>query len=425
MSKGPAWLLEQLPALVRDGVLDDASAARLRAHYAPLAASAGAMSRVLFATLGALLVGLGLILLAAHNWDQWGRGTRLFVSLLPLALSQGLLTWVLRRDADGGWREAAAVFSALAFALALAMVGQVFHFPGDLGRYLAVCAALTLPLVYVPGSALAAAVYGGAVLGSVLSMHGNACAPLLVVAAFAVLVPYLWVLYRREGATGARLPLLLWALAPLLFFAVLASLPDVPRLGLWWLAGFGALLALGDSAADAATAGPLWRRPLAAYGSLAVAAAALIGSFADAWRGWPDALGAVWQAWVLLFAVLGVVLWQAIQAARARRWVAALHAVPALLMALVVAFDTRAWAVALAAMLSGFVLLLGVAMLRDGLQTRHWASTSRGLFLVTLLVLLRFLDTDWSFTVRGLVFVGTGIAFIVASLWLRRRMASP
>lgn len=424
MAKGPAWLLEQLPTLVREGVLDAASAERLRARYAPAAGGGGA-SRLLFAVLGAVLIGLGLILLAAHNWGDWSRGTRLAVSFAPLLLAQFAVFARLRRHGDGSpWNEPVAAFAALAFALALAMVGQVFHLPGDLERYLLTCAVLALPLVYLLNASLTAVFCALALLGAVAADGVPSGHPLAIVAAFALLAPHVrraW----RDDAEGARFVLLAAALVPLLFAAVLLSLPNVPRLGLWWLAGFGALLVLIDARMDTART-TLWRRPLAAYGGMGVAVAALFGSFADIWRGWfwyltPPQLP---EAWLLLSALLGIVLWLAVGAARRGQWAVALHALPALAMALLAAFDTRPWALPLAWLLSAVVLAIGIAMLREGLRERHWGVASRGLFLITLLVLLRFLDTDWSFTVRGVVFVLTGAAFIIASLWLRRRIAA-
>ncbi len=424
MSKGPAWLLEQLPALVREGILDADSAERLRARYAT-AANGGSVSRVLFATLGAVLVGLGLILLAAHNWGDWSRATRLTASLAPMLVAQVGVFMLLRWPAVAGvWREPVAAFAVLAFALALAMVGQIFHLPGDLDRYLLTCAALALPLVYLLHASLAAALYALALLGAVAADGVPSGHPLAVVAAYALLVPHLLRLWR-EDAAGARFVLLSTLLIPLLFANVLLSLPNVPRLGLWWLAGFGALLVLLDARLAGARA-PLWRRPLAVWGGVAVAVAALFGSFAGIWRGWfwyltPPQLP---ETWLLLSALLGVVLWLAVAAARRGHGVAALQALPMLAMALLAGFDTRPWALPLAWLLSAIVLVIGIAMLRDGLRQRQWGVASRGLFLITLLVLLRFLDTDWSFTVRGVVFVLTGMGFIVASLWLRRRIAA-
>ncbi len=417
-------MLEQLPALVREGILDADSAERLRARYA-MAANGGGVSRVLFATLGAVLVGLGLILLAAHNWGDWSRATRLTASLAPMLVAQVGVFTLLRWPAVAGvWREPVAAFAVLAFALALAMVGQIFHLPGDLDRYLLTCAALALPLVYLLHASLAAALYALALLGAVAADGVPSGHPLAVVAAYALLVPHLLRLWR-EDAAGARFVLLSTLLIPLLFANVLLSLPNVPRLGLWWLAGFGALLVLLD-ARLAGPRAPLWRRPLAVWGGVAVAVAALFGSFAGIWRGWfwyltPPQLP---ETWLLLSALLGVVLWLAVAAARRGHGVAALQALPMLAMALLAGFDTRPWALPLAWLLSAIVLVIGIAMLREGLRQRQWGGASRGLFLITLLVLLRFLDTDWSFTVRGVVFVLTGMGFIVASLWLRRRIAA-
>ena len=418
--KHATWLMEQLPTLQRDGVLDAAAVERLRARYAEDALAGTAISGLLLASLGAVLVALGLILLAAHNWEGWGRGVRLAASFAPLAVSQLAVAWLLWRPAGRAAREAVAGFSVLAFALALAMVGQVFHFPGDLDRYLMTCAVLSLPLIYLLASSVAAALYGGAIVGAVLALPAAAGHPLLVAAAYALLLPLLHV-RGQTGWAGGR-PLLLMALVPMLFAAVLFSLPQVPRLGLWWLAVLGAALVLIDDRQHAATA--LWRRPLAVYGSVAVAVAALIGSFADIWRGWfwhltPAQLP---EAWLLLGAALGGVLWLAMAALRRGHLVAALHALPALSMALVAAIDTRSWALPLAWMHSAFVLLLGLGMLREGLQQQQWGTASRGLLLVTVLVLLRFLDADWSFTVRGVMFLLTGAAFISVSLWLRRRL---
>lgn len=417
-------MLEQLPLLLREGVIDAASAERLRQHYAPIATTGdGHISRLLFAALGAILVGLGLILLAAHNWGDWSRGMRLGVSLVPLLLSQVAVYTVLRKPrTEAFWREPTAAFCALAFALALAMVGQIFHLPGDLGAYLLTCAALALPLVYLLHSGLAAMLYGAAVLAAVAADAPFDRHPLVVVAAFALLGPFLrrnW----REHPLAARTVLPLIALLPMLFAAVLMSLADTSRLGLWWLAVFGALLVMLD-ARFAPTASSLWRRPLAAYGTLAVAVAALLGSFAEAWRGIPPSASAsLAQAWLLLFSALGFALWLAVAAARQRHWSVALQVLPAVLMSLLVVFDTRPWAPLLAWLLSAVVLVIALAMLREGLHDRHWGAATRGLFLICMLVLLRFLDGDWSFTVRGLVFVITGAAFLAASLWLRRRMA--
>src|SRR5215468_1659385 len=95
-SKGQ-WLLRELPGLVAGGVLDQAAADRLRQH---LEAEAGAdagrrVAVVVFGALGALLIGGGLLLLLAHNWDDLTRSMRASLTLGLLIAAQGLAGWVL------------------------------------------------------------------------------------------------------------------------------------------------------------------------------------------------------------------------------------------------------------------------------------------------------------------------------------------
>ena len=91
-------------------------------------------------------------------------------------------------------------------------------------------------------------------------------------------------------------------------------------------------------------------------------------------------------------------------------------------MALVAATDSRPLAVMLALLLSGWLLLAGIVLIRGGLREQDGARATRGLVLIALLVMLRFVDNEWSFTLRGIAFVLTGAAFVAAHLWLRRKV---
>lgn len=417
------WLLHELPRLVERGVLDAAAAERLRVHYVGAAAQPGFWGRVLFPVLGALLIGLGVVLLVAHNWDQLARSLRLGVAFTPLLLGQLACAWTLLRAASSrAWREASAAFTALAFAAALALVGQIYHFPGDLDRYLLTCSLVALPLVYLLDASVVAALCAAGFAGWAFASPDRGTSLFAVVGLFALLAPHVWQLARREPQ-GLRLSLVLAALIPLFFAATLDGLPHLARLSLWWFAQFGAILVMAELQ-RAGSVLPLWRRPLAVYGGSATIVAALIGSFPDNWRDWswslrPEQLP---QAWVFLgagLALLAVLTWRAWQ--RGDR-LSALQAFPALLMALVASGDSRPLAVVLALLLSVYVLVLGLALIRHGMQTRQTGTATRGLFLITLLVLLRFVDTEWSFTARGLAFMLIGVAFLAVNLWLRRRV---
>ncbi len=419
------WLIGELPGLQRDGVLDAATAERLRVRYDGEGAAAGGWARTLFPLLGAVLMALGVILLVAHNWDQLSRPLRVLLAFTPLLLGQLACVWTfLRARHSAAWRESSAAFTALSFAAALSLVGQIYHFPGDLDRFLLTCGLIALPLVYALNAALTAALCALAFAGWSFAVAGRDPSLFAVLGWFALLLPMIWQRMRRDPGGLATVWLLL-AVVPTFFAAVLATMPNVPRLGLWWFAELGAILMM-LAALSAPSGRSLWRRPLAAYGGAAVVVAALIGSFPDIWRGWfwylrPDQLPVAWAFLTLGMALLAVLCWRAW---RAGDRLAPLFALPALLMAIVASTDSRPLALVLAIALSAWVLLAGIAMIRTGLQRQDGGLATRGLALIALLVMLRFVDNEWSFTARGVAFVLTGGAFIAAHLWLRRRMAS-
>ena len=112
MSKQARWLHAELPRLLEAGVLDAATADRLRAHYGPPdEAPRARLALTLFGVLGSLLVGSGIILLFAHNWDELSRPARTVVSLAPLAIGQALALWgVWSGRRSVAWREGVATF---------------------------------------------------------------------------------------------------------------------------------------------------------------------------------------------------------------------------------------------------------------------------------------------------------------------------
>ena len=148
------WLLRELPKLEAEGVIDGPAAESLRAHYAEQASGLGRRLVVaIFAVFGALLIGGGIILLLAHNWEAFGRGTRAFISLAPLVTAQLLVGWiVLERFRSTAWREGSATLLALTMAAAIALVDQTYHTGGDLESFLWRWSLLLAPLPWLLNS---------------------------------------------------------------------------------------------------------------------------------------------------------------------------------------------------------------------------------------------------------------------------------
>src|SRR5208283_1013775 len=155
-----AWLYEQLPGLVSDGTLSSDAAQRLRQRYGEAEGGRGQQAATLFGVLGAVLVGGGIILLLAHNWDDFSRPTRAALSFAPLVLAQALAGFALWRRPDSvPWREGAGAFLTLAIGASIALIAQTYNISGDLGDFLLTWTLLALPVAYVLGATLPAILY--------------------------------------------------------------------------------------------------------------------------------------------------------------------------------------------------------------------------------------------------------------------------
>ena len=160
MQKHEEWLFERLPEWEKEGLVDSASAERLRARYekdAHPVASRGNLAMLIVSGLGALLVGLGVIALFAANWAAMSRSMRAGVSVLPLTCCSILALLGFAR----GWKtnvfwEALGICWTLAIWSGFGLVCQTYHLSDNVSGFVLACTLLCLPVLYLTRSAAAA-----------------------------------------------------------------------------------------------------------------------------------------------------------------------------------------------------------------------------------------------------------------------------
>jgi len=124
MSRRHAWLHEELGHWVAEGLLTSAQGERLRARY-PLESSG--WGRLALTGFGAVLIGLGVVLLFAYNWAEMSKFAKLGVIFGALLLVHGSGMW-LRRTPDG-WLagEGMQALGTMLFGAGIWLVAQVYH----------------------------------------------------------------------------------------------------------------------------------------------------------------------------------------------------------------------------------------------------------------------------------------------------------
>jgi uncharacterized membrane protein len=431
------WLLGELPGLVSDGVLDEATADRLRARYPePPRVSGSRLAIVVCALFGTLLIGSGVILLLAHNWEHLGRPVRTVIAILPLLVSQFLAGWVLiRRGESTAWREGSATLLTLALAAAIALVDQTYHTGDDLESFLWRWSLLLAPLPWLLDSTAAAMIF----LASLTWWAGAAKADRLEVIwlwplALAV-VPHL-ISVMRSDRRGLRAANLQWACAG--FLCVAAGLGLEWRVpGLWILVytGLFALMIAGGTVVRRDERA-LWRRPFEVVGTAGSVILWLILSFDEPWRniGWQHirdnerfhraaSVFDVVLAVGLPLAALAVVL-LILDRKIHRLQLAWILSVPlvAVLWPWVASGETPD-ARYLAAIAFNLLLFgVGIATIVTGVRRQHLGTVNLGMVVVASLVVVRFLDAEIGFVVKGLAFIVVGIGFLIANLVMAKRL---
>jgi uncharacterized membrane protein len=418
------WLYDELPILVEQGVVPAQTAEAIRAHYGLPAAPLG-LGRLLMAVLGAGLLGAGIILLLAHNWEQLSRAARSVVAFMPLLIGQLALGWALvARRNSVAWREGGAAFLVLAIGAAIALIGQTYHLPADMAGFLLTWLLLALPLVYLAGSSAAAVLSLLLILGWV----GHSGAAYLFWPLLALLFPHLYAA-QRQAPSGARSVMLRWAAGLCLLVGTGLSLKG-PAATLW-LPAYAALLSalyLGGRIyleRDCIA----WARPFSALGAAGTALLGLVLTYrwpwrVDTWLGWRRSVEGI-EALAGYGIVAGLLLlsaWLCTRAWQRRQYRAlALGAAGPLAAAVYVAVQFGFPLTAALAVFNLYLLALGWTAVATGLREGNMGPVHAGSLLIAALVLARFFDADLSFLLRGLGFIGIGGAFLLVNAALARR----
>jgi uncharacterized membrane protein len=421
------WLHDEIPAWVRDGILSEQGAARLRALYGePQGNSVRNVALVICATLGAVLVGSGIILLFAHNWEEIPRTGRAAISLGLLVAAQALAAWVIwRRRGSRAWREGASTFLLLAVGATISLIGQTYQLPGNPRAFLLTWTLLCVPLVYLMDASLPAIFFmvGITAWGGFLPPHGYWYWP-----AAALIVPHLREAARSEPS-GVRTRLLFWVAALVLPFAVTVTLSDT--LHAFWMPTASAMFAFLYLAGLHRPAGSndLWREPMHKVGAFGVPVLCFMLSFKPPWEEVANHLepnfrrsGNLWFDLVPISAIcLGIVLLLRRHLPAGRYsgllyGMAPLVTIPAYLLT---RGEYGTWPAVL--ILNAYLFALGLGTTTSGLQKQSMPQMNAGLLVLAALIMARFFDSQFGFVVRGVAFIVLGVGFLAANVCLVRR----
>ena len=431
------WLREELPTLVAAGAISPENARAIEAYYAARVKSTPNFAFVLLASIGSALVGAGIILLIAHNWDEFSRLIRSVFAFVPLLAAQALTGFVLwRRDESKPWRESAAICNVAAIGTAISIVSQAYQITGSLANFILVWMLLSLPLVYLLRTTLGGVAY---LIGMMfwLSVREKLRGfdPLYFWLLLLLIFPYFAMLYRRarDSRETAAFAILLAATATL-GLAFTAGFSKT-NFGILAFAGLFALVYLcGIEFFLSAKNDRL--HPLALLGGIAIGVMTIVLTFEDIWNDaaaptWPaEAPRAIAVAIQLAFPIAALALggWLFLQ--RRMRFSVLAMAFPLVVgvgwfaasrcdrPGLTSSSDCNLIA---SLLLDVYALALGIELIARGLRAESMARANFGLLVIAALAVARFFDSDLTFVIRALGFIVIGLGFLATNFLLFRK----
>jgi len=434
--RGVRWLRAELPALVASGTISAENAQAIERYYEGKTSGSHKVGFILLATIGSILVAAGIVLLIAHNWDDFSRPVRSVIAFLPLIAAQMLSVFVLmQRGESKAWRESAAIFDVAAVGTAISLVSQTYQIHGSLANFVLVWMLLSIPLVYLMRTTLGAITY---LIGTWVWLMARDKAggfdPIYFWLLLLLVVPYFAALYRRDRGSGETAGLAI-------VFAAVAAIGlgytgDFARanIGILAFAGFfAAVYICGIEFFPAANSGRL--HLLALLAGVAIGVMTIVLTFEEAWRHqgslvWPaDFPHAMSAAIQLSFPIVAIALavWSFVRRRVQFSLLAAAFPVVAALGWFLAGScprptgshtDCDLWA---AILLDVYALGLGVELIARGLRANSTARTNFGLLIIAALALARFFDSDLSFVTRAIGFIVIGVGFLLTNLLLFKK----
>jgi uncharacterized membrane protein len=419
-------LQKDVKELLEAGIISEETAASIQAYYQQRTTSGSHRIIVLFSVLGAILIGSGILLILAHNWDTFTRGFKTMLAFLPLLTGQLLCAWARWKKNDSpAWRESSAAFLFWGIGASIALISQIYHIPGDTGPFLLSWMLLSLPLVYLMQASATSLMYLGGI--TLYAMHVSDATQNGQDIYFWLLllghVPF-YARLMKEAPKGLLTLLHHWAY-PISILIALGTISHEHAEWMWIayvsLLGLFALIGLNSRFHSL----PWYFNSYSMLSKAGVALLLWILSFTWFWgdlramdsiRFW--ALSSV--EWVVAAGItLGVCIWIISLMARSSWRQIPPEAWFTPLFVFIFLIGHFHWAAVPLVNLTA--LVLGIIYLQKGFKEDHLGIVNFGLLIITILITCRFFDTDLSFILRGLLFVGLGAGFFLTNYYLLKK----
>ncbi len=418
-------ILNELPALVKANVITEETAKKIKEHYTKNGDESQSKLFMIFGILGAILSGLGIILILAHNWDDLSNTTKSIISFLPLLIGQLFCGYtILKKSENTVWRESSSVFLFFGIGASISLIAQVYNISGDLNSFLLTWMLLSLPLVYLLRTSIVSLLY---IIGiTYYCCNSNYFTypkeqSYLFWLLFLGIIPHYYQLLTTKPQSNFTL-FHHWLIAISLMIS-LGSIGDGNEklLYLSYMCLFAIYYFIGRNSFFENQ--KIKFNSYRIIGKLGTLILLFVYTFKSFWIFFHEKK--VHQNPIItspefiiasILTIIAIVLFYKKNNPTHFKDFGLLEII-FLLNILLILMGTLAAIIA-----NGIVLAIGLLEIKRGNQLNNLRILNFGLLIITILITCRFFDTDFSFIVRGILFISLGLGFFLTNyVMLKKR----
>jgi uncharacterized membrane protein len=418
-------ITNELQELLKANVVTEETAEKIRQYFDEK--KEGSQNRLssVFGILGAILVGLGIILVFAHNWDTLSRLTKTLLSFLPLITGQLFCGYsLLKKSESSAWRESSGVILFFAVGSSISLIAQVYNIPGDLNSFLMIWMLLCLPLVYLLKSSIVSLLY----LTGITYYGCNAnyfTYPVIHSYYYWLLLlgiaPHYYELLKTKTNSNFT-PFHNWfiALSIVICLGTIAH-KNGNSIALSYMSLFTIFYFIGQTPFFEKQ--KLKNNSFLIFGKLGILYLLLLYSFKWFWdksiyneTSLSETFFSVEFIIAFLLTTFATLLFYKKNSKTNFKEISILE----LAFLTNILFFIPGYEFSIIA--NGIVLAIGISEIKRGSKLNHLGILNFGLILISILITCRFFDTDLSFVIRGILFIAIGLGFFLTNyLMLKKR----
>ena len=416
-------MIKDLPELLKENIISQEVADRISEYYFKKKNKKGQNKLFLiFGVLGSLLIGLGIILIIAHNWDSLPRLTKSIFAFIPLVIGQLLCVFTLwKKNGNKVWQESASTFLFFAIGASISLVSQIYHISGELSQFILVWMILSLPILYLLRSSISSMLY---LIGITVyacesgywAYHNSE--PYMFWILLLLALPYYVMIVKKtpESAFIQYHNLLI----PLTIVIVLETLAkgNSELMTISYLSLFGFIMNLGEL--SILQKRDIHDKTFTVLGFIGTLVMLFVLSFNTFWNHLAKSnqnIGDLLFTQAMLTVVVTTILaiYLLFKKYRTKEVDGSNPIEFVFLLFIIIYILGSTMPLVAILMVNATILFLGISTIMKGLKSNHLGVLNLGLLIITILIACRFFDTEFSFLTRGLFFVAVGVGFFMTN----------